>query len=334
MLEVEELIKKSSGFQNASVAIKIRKTPVLLGQLMDLTRFLNPIDSPVNIRMKYIRLGIKEIQKCKNCFSPIKSINFENGFCSSKSCPPDYYNKNKTKEEIEKKSKSISDAYHKKSEICKIKIKENRKKSIIEKYRVTHNFLIPEVKDKVRNNNILKYGNPIATKNKEVIEKIKKTNSEKYGGNSPMCNEEIKKKAKKTTFERFGSYCAPFKTYKEYSMPSGKIVKYLGFENRAYDKLLTEMEENDFLIAGSELNKILNSIEYKDLNGKKCLYYPDIYIPKLNKIIEVKSDWTYEINKEINDIKGKRCLDLGYNFEFWIYNGKNEKNTTPKIIKI
>jgi hypothetical protein len=334
MSTVEELIKNSKNNQNASVSIKIRKNPELLKQLMELTSFLDCIDSPINIRMKYIKLGLKEVQKCKNCLALIKSINIENGFCPNKSCPPSYYNKNKTREQIEKKSKSISDAYHKKSETEKLNIKKNRKKTMIEKYGTEHNFLIPGVKEKIKKGNIEKYGDPIVTKNQEIIERIKKTNLEKYGGNSPMCNEKIKEKSRESTLKRFGCLCPPFKSYKEYRMPSGKIVKYLGFENRAYSKLLTEMDEDDFFIPGSGLVNILKPIEYLDLDLKKCLYFPDIFVPKWNKIIEVKSDWTYEINKEINILKGKACLALGYDFEFWIYNGKKEKNITPKIKKI
>lgn len=334
MKKVEKLIKDATNLQNASLSIKISKTTKLLNELIEMTSFLDSINPTVILRMKYVKNDIKEIKKCKNCFSYIKSSNINSVFCSSESCSSSYYNKNKTQEQIDKKSKSISDSYNKKSEVDKNKIKENRKKSMIEKYGVSHNFLIPEVKEKVKENNILKYGNPIVTKNKFVIEKIKKTNNKKYGGNSPMCNDDIKKKAKETTFEKYGTYCVPFKTYKKYHMPSGKTIKCLGFENRAYDKLLTIMDESDFLPAGSELNKILKPIEYMDTNSQKKLYYPDIYVPKLNKIIEVKSKWTYEINRKINDIKAKSCLNLGYDFEFWIYEGKNEKNIEPKIIKI
>jgi hypothetical protein len=52
---------------------------------------------------------------------------------------------------------------------------------------------------------------------------------------------------------------------------------------------------------------------------------PYSFIPKWNKIIELKSDWTYEINKEINTLKVKACLTLGYDFEFWIYKKKEKK---------
>jgi|688.fasta_scaffold127626_2 hypothetical protein len=334
MSYLEKTIKDSKNSQNASLAIRIRKTPELLKELMELTSFLDVIDAPVNVRMRYVKMGIKEIKKCKNCSSYIKSVNTDNQFCSNKSCPVIYYNKNKTKEQIEKKSFSISNSYNNKTEEEKEKIKKNRQKTLTLKYGVSHNLSIPGIREKIARDNLEKYGSEIATKNEKVIEKIKETNKEKYGGNSPMCNDLIKSKSRETLYKKYGSFCVPFDTYKEYVMPSGKIIKYLGYENRAFEYLLLEMSENDFLTPGKNLNSTIGSLKYKDNSGKEYRYYPDIYIPKLNKIIEVKSQWTYEINREINDIKGKACKDLGYNFEFWIYTGKSEKQITPKIIKL
>ena len=37
------------------------------------------------------------------------------------------------------------------------------------------------------------------------------------------------------------------------------------------------------------------------IDDKKHLYYPDIYIPEYNKIIEVKSTYTY--NKDVEKVK-------------------------------
>ena len=59
--------------------------------------------------------------------------------------------------------------------------------------------------------------------------------------------------------------------------------------------------------------------EYK---GKKCRYIPDIYIPKDNKLIEVKSNHTMKLHLERNWLKKKRCIELGYDFEFKIYDNK------------
>ena len=47
-----------------------------------------------------------------------------------------------------------------------------------------------------------------------------------------------------------------------------------------------------------------------------------IYIPKINTIYEVKSTWTY--GKDIEDIplKKQSCIDTGYLFELYVYDGK------------
>jgi len=62
------------------------------------------------------------------------------------------------------------------------------------------------------------------------------------------------------------------------------------------------------------------------MNQTTHRYYPDFYIKKDNKIIEVKSIYTYNIDIEKNLLKQKACLDAGYNFEFWIYDTKIIKN--------
>lgn len=57
--------------------------------------------------------------------------------------------------------------------------------------------------------------------------------------------------------------------------------------------------------------------------SKNRRYYADIFIPKENKIIEVKSKWTFSVKKEQHYQKRKSCLDNGFNFEFWIFNDKD-----------
>lgn len=58
-------------------------------------------------------------------------------------------------------------------------------------------------------------------------------------------------------------------------------------------------------------------------NNKTRRYYPDIYIPSQNKIIEVKSDYTYNKTLEQNKCKMKKCVEDGINFEFWICDPNN-----------
>ena len=37
-----------------------------------------------------------------------------------------------------------------------------------------------------------------------------------------------------------------------------------------------------------------------------------------DKIIEVKSQWTYELHKDVNELKKHACIDAGFSFEFRI----------------
>lgn len=99
---------------------------------------------------------------------------------------------------------------------------------------------------------------------------------------------------------------------------SGRIINYQGYENITLDTLLSKHINEDDIV--SERNEV-PIIEYK-LRNK--VY--DIYIKSKNLIIEVKSVWTYKKNIVKNTIKALRTKELGFNFEFWIYNKKKELN--------
>jgi hypothetical protein len=58
---------------------------------------------------------------------------------------------------------------------------------------------------------------------------------------------------------------------------------------------------------------------FKD--DKQHRYFPDIFIPAENKIIEVKSNYTLWSSKTVNYQKRDACLKLGFLFEFWIFSG-------------
>jgi hypothetical protein len=110
------------------------------------------------------------------------------------------------------------------------------------------------------------------------------------------------------------------KSYKDYKMPSGKIHRIQGYENMAIDELLDKFNENEILSDRRDMPEI---IYY--LNKREHRYYTDIFIPKHNKIIEVKSIWTYKINLIKNIMKALATRKLGYDFEFWIYDNKGNK---------
>lgn len=69
-------------------------------------------------------------------------------------------------------------------------------------------------------------------------------------------------------------------------------------------------------------NKNIPVIDYFYENNKIHKYYPDIYIPLDNLIIEVKSTWTYKKDKNKNTIKKLTYKNNGYDFQFWIFDKK------------
>lgn len=105
--------------------------------------------------------------------------------------------------------------------------------------------------------------------------------------------------------------------YKNFIFPSGKIVKIQGYENIVLNELIKYFEEDDIFIGPKEIHQKIGFIKY-EYNGTIHKYYPDIYIKSKNLIIEVKSNWTFEMRKEINLLKQQACINMGLNFKFII----------------
>jgi len=191
---------------------------------------------------------------------------------------------------------------------CPLQNEEIRKKAEetnLERYGYENPAKSKEIKDKTRETNLEKYGCEYTLQNEEVKEKSRETSRERYGCDHPMQNEEVKEKSRKASH-----------SIKDYQLPSGKIVKIQGYENFCLDDLFEEgyLEEEIFTDAHKDMPKIWYNFE-----EKKSRYFPDIYIPKDNLIIEVKSNYTYNLSLERNAAKANACSNLGYKFQFRIY---------------
>jgi hypothetical protein len=104
--------------------------------------------------------------------------------------------------------------------------------------------------------------------------------------------------------------------YKEYLMPSGKILKYQGYENFALDLLIKNgITESDII---NDPNLVPN-LTYVDELGKTCKHIVDMYIPSKNLCIEVKSDYT--LQKDYYNVlaKQKYAIAQGYNYEIIVF---------------
>lgn len=134
------------------------------------------------------------------------------------------------------------------------------------------------------------------------LEKQKRTMLERYGCENCMQVPEYFHKNQKTG-----------KRLKR-AIINGKVITYQGFELLAIYKLLSEGYSIDDIIIGK--GEVPN---FKYIfGGKNRRYYPDIYIPKDNRVVEVKSKWTYERELDKNLAKREAVMDAGYEFDFYI----------------
>lgn len=175
----------------------------------------------------------------------------------------------------------------------------------LQRYGVKNTAQVEEKKQKMKATSIEKYGG-IGFASKELTEKYKKACLERYGFENPLQNAEIYEKV----------LIAHFRT-KDYTLPSGKVVKVQGYEPKVIDELLQKYSEDDLVIDNKEMETYIGKILYtfKDSTHR---YYPDIFIIPENKVVEVKSTYTYEAMLDRNLAKKKAVEDAGFNFEFVI----------------
>ena len=209
-------------------------------------------------------------------------------------------------------------------------VQEKRKQTCLDKYGVEFSLQAHEVQEKRKQTCVDKYGVENPSQTIEVKEKIKQTCLDKYGVENPLQVEDIKNKFKQTCLDKYGvenpSQVPDFEkkkietgySSKVFMFPSGEKRKIQGYEPFAL-KLLVEQgyTENDIVTDRTQVPQI-----WYEYNEKHCCYFPDIYIQKENRIIEVKSPWTYNKQKEKNIKKGDACKKQGYFFELWVFDYK------------
>ncbi len=106
------------------------------------------------------------------------------------------------------------------------------------------------------------------------------------------------------------------KKCKDYCLPSGRITHIQGYEHFALDILIKLYEENEI-----KIHTDVPTIKYI-LDGIQRFHYPDIFIPKENLIIEVKSGYTLVADRQKNIAKQKAAIAQGYDYEFWSFDKK------------
>lgn len=236
---------------------------------------------------------------------------------------------------------------------------EKQQETMVQKYGKNTTFKIKELRNdkKRKENNQIKFGNVCPLVDKKVYEKAINAKIEKYNNPKFVNSEKHKEtlsffskedwelihnkrldtieliygdrgyinieKRNITCLDRYGVINFSQASlnmnngyrWKEYTLPSGKIIKYQGYEDKLLDKLLECYDENDIITSRGEMPEFW----YIGLDNKKHRYFPDAYIPKINTIYEVKSEYTLNISLETNELKFKSVIDSGYKFELIIF---------------
>ena len=215
------------------------------------------------------------------------------------------------------------------------KFKDKREQTCLKKYGVTSAIKLQSIKDKRDRTSLKKYGVTSAIKLQKFKDKREKTCLLKYGVKHSFQNQIVKQKSIKTCLLKYGvKYisqaklkCNFFK-FKEYIFPCGTKIFIQGYEPYALDELVSEGYGSlDILTCRSEVPDIW----YFSGDNKKHRYFVDIYLPEINKMIEVKSVYTFNKYKENVLLKAKECINQGYNYEIWVYDNKKNKTVITEF---
>ncbi len=217
--------------------------------------------------------------------------------------------------------------------------REKARQTTFEKTGYYNQFENPDFQAKIRADRLERTGYAIPFANPEVQAKIKATLLEKTGYDNNLKNPEMRAKGRLTYFRKTGYYipmhnpavvskvhAAQFR-HKPYTYPSGRETTVQGYEGFCIDDLINNenIDENDICNEISFKNDPQKMPEiWYDFDGKRRRYYPDIFIPSQNRIIEVKSEYIFELHREMNIAKAEACLEAGYNYEFRFYDRDGE----------
>jgi uncharacterized C2H2 Zn-finger protein len=214
-------------------------------------------------------------------------------------------------------------------------VKSKIRSTFIDRYGVDNSSKIPEVMERKKLTCLEKYGHEWHLSSPEIQKLITETSLERYGVKRAACLEEVIAKQHQTHIEKYGCWYsqtdehqASLYQWKDYELPSGRNIRVQGYEPWALDHLLKTYDEDDLAITSEEITESACKVWY-DMNDTTHRYFPDIFIKSEQKFIEVKSQYTYAQHKEMNLAKRDRCRELGYEFEFMVF-----ENTRPDTVTI
>lgn len=199
--------------------------------------------------------------------------------------------------------------------------KKKYKNTCLEKYNVDNVSKIQSVKDKKKSTLRLNYNIDSLLSLKYIQDKKNITVKNKYNVDNVFQLDWVKEKSKKTMLKKYGvekAFLLPNKRYK------------ILFDER-FELYYQGTYEKDFLNFCFNNNIKISKPKYIKyiFNEKEYKYFPDYYINALNLLIEIKSDYTFEVQKEKNIAKQNYSIKNGFKHIFII--NKNYKDLIKRI---
>jgi hypothetical protein len=112
---------------------------------------------------------------------------------------------------------------------------------------------------------------------------------------------------------------------RKYILPSGRILKIQGYENFGIEYLINSgIVEDDIVTGNKEIENEIGTFWFNK-NGKKCRYFPDIYVKSQRKVYEVKSAFTINLNIDLIELKRQSIISNGFTFAFLIFDKNGNK---------
>lgn len=232
---------------------------------------------------------------------------------------------------------------------------EMKRETSMKNYGVDHPAKSEKVMNKISETNMKKYGVKCTF---ELVNLVKEGMLRNHNVDSPLKSQKIKEKMLNTLVKKYGVDNVSKIDY----VKDKKILSCLlrnGAEHHMqikefFDKFMKNLyklkrykDTNLYYQASYELD-FLNYCEKKGImdlisNGPSVeyilessetnhTYHSDFFIKKLNLIIEIKSNYTYNSDLDKNLMKEKYCLLNGYNFIFVIDKDYSKLNEYIKLI--
>lgn len=334
-MDIEEVKKVCLSDKHMLTIKKEISNNGMLSFLINRFKFINKFK--ISQIIYHLKNDIYNEVKCKMCDNFVRYIDINNGYVKycSNTCQLNDYWSNVSIEDIANRTinrkKTCISKYGVDNYTKTIEYLEKSKKTNLEKYGTEYHLKTEESKIKIKNTLINKYG----VDNISKVQYLKDKKREKSLSKNEVEKNLIREKYRNTILSRYGvdhlSQDSDFLenvlkksfSYKSYRLPSGKVISLQGYEPQVMDFLLLKYNEYDIFYKNRDIEDKIGKIFYQ-FNGKKSRYFPDLYVLSDNKVIEVKSTYTYNLDLERNLLKRQECINMGISFEFIIYDNINK----------